>query len=219
MRIAVNFPYFVPYSGYFRLFSSTDLFVIFDCVPFPRRGYVHRNQLPDNDNEAAWFTLPVNYASRDTCIKDMQLVDNINEEISNNLRRFPSLQTPEAAQHPLMQAIMNPENSLVDSLENSLQVTCELLDLPFSTVRSSSLPIDPELRGEHRVQAIVEHLGGDTYINAPGGRHLYDAHRFKQHGIDLQYLEPYRGNHWSILYRLLTEPVERIRRDIIEQSL
>jgi hypothetical protein len=38
-------PYFVPYAGYFRLFAASDLFVIYDCVQFPRRGWVHRNRL------------------------------------------------------------------------------------------------------------------------------------------------------------------------------
>ena len=38
-------PYFVPYAGYFRLFAASDLFVIYDCVQFPRRGWVHRNKM------------------------------------------------------------------------------------------------------------------------------------------------------------------------------
>ena len=219
MRIAVNFPYFIPYTGYFRLFASTDLFVIFDCVPFPRRGYVHRNQLPDNDDEPAWFTLPVDYATRDTVIKDIRFVSGIGEEIERNFRRFPALQTEEAMTHPLVHAILQTDTSLVDYLENTLRVTADLLDLPFQTIRSSELPIDRSLRGEHRVQAIVEHLGGDAYVNAPGGRHLYDSERFAAHGISLNYLSPWQGSHWSILYRLLTEPVEHIRQEIKQQAL
>jgi hypothetical protein len=43
--IAVMQPYFIPYAGYFRLFAASDLFVIYDCVQFPRRGWVQRNRL------------------------------------------------------------------------------------------------------------------------------------------------------------------------------
>jgi hypothetical protein len=45
--VAIMQPYFIPYAGYFRLFAATDLFVIYDCVQFARRGWVHRNRLPD----------------------------------------------------------------------------------------------------------------------------------------------------------------------------
>ena len=40
--VAVMQPYFMPYAGYFRLFAAADVFVLFDCVQFPRRGWVHR---------------------------------------------------------------------------------------------------------------------------------------------------------------------------------
>ena len=43
--MAIMQPYFIPYAGYFRLFAASDLFVIYDCVQFPRRGWVHRNKL------------------------------------------------------------------------------------------------------------------------------------------------------------------------------
>lgn len=219
MRVAVNFPYFIPYTGYFRLLASTDVFVLFDCVPFPRRGYVHRNQLPDEDMQAKWFTLPLNKSPRDTYIQDMTFVDGIHEVITRETRRFPVLQTEQAQQHPLLKQCLSPQADLVDYLEATLKLTAELLDLPFNVVRSSSLPIDRELKGESRVLSIVECLGGDHYINAPGGRHLYDRDKFKTHGIDLSYLDPYRGNTWSILYRLLTEETSMIKKDIQQQGL
>jgi hypothetical protein len=39
VSVAIMQPYFIPYAGYFRLFAATDLFVIYDCVQFPRRGW------------------------------------------------------------------------------------------------------------------------------------------------------------------------------------
>lgn len=214
MRIAVNFPYFIPYTGYFRLFANTDVFVIFDCVPFPRRGYVHRNQLPDSDEQAKWFTLPLNKVPRDTYIKDMSFVDNIQSSIIKEARRFPILQTNHAQQHPLLQQCLSPQKNLADYLEATLKVTAEQLDLPFNVIRSSSLSIDRELKGENRVLSIVECLGGTHYINAPGGRHLYDKNKFKKYGVKLNYLDAYQGNNWSILHRLLTEDKAVIKNDI-----
>lgn len=219
MRIAVNFPYFIPYSGYFRLFASTDIFVIFDCVPFPRRGYVHRNQLLDYSENLAWFTLPVKKVSRDTCIKDIQLVDDIQQAIQDEANRFPLLQSFGEHQHPLVQQCMQAKTNLVDYIEDTLRVTNELLGLPFNIIRSSSLNIDKRLRGEARVLAIVKALGGTEYINAPGGRHLYDEKNFADNQVKLSYLDDYQGPKASILQRLLSEDIDTIREDIINQSL
>ena len=57
--VAVMQPYFLPYAGYFRLFAEADLVCLFDCVQFPRRGWVHRNQLPGYTGAAKWLTLPL----------------------------------------------------------------------------------------------------------------------------------------------------------------
>ena len=69
--IAVCQPYWAPYAGYFRLFVASDLFVVFDDVQFPRRGWVHRYK----DKDGRWVSLPVAKAPRDTRICDMKLRD------------------------------------------------------------------------------------------------------------------------------------------------
>ena len=59
MRVAVMQPYFYPYMGYFQLLAAVDLFVVFDSVQFPRRGRVHRCEVPDGLSGARWLTLPL----------------------------------------------------------------------------------------------------------------------------------------------------------------
>ena len=36
---------------------------------------------------------------------------------------------------------------------------------------------------------IVEHFKGDTYLNLPGGKKLYDKKLFKENGINLIFLD------------------------------
>ena len=50
--VALMQPYFFPYAGYFRLFAAVDTFIIYDCVQFPRRGRVHRVEVPGPDGNA-----------------------------------------------------------------------------------------------------------------------------------------------------------------------
>jgi hypothetical protein len=218
MRVAVNFPYFVPYAGYFRLFTSTDVFVSFDCVPFPRRGFVHRNRLATHAGNAAWYTLPMQKAPRDTLIKDMRFAAGIAAHMQRQHRRFPVLQSTRAQDHPLVTLCNAPQGEPVSFLHATLQTINQLLGLPFTVVRSSALDFDKSQRGEARVLSILEALGATAYVNAPGGRHLYDAANFKARGMTLNYLAPYEGSVWSIMQRLLTDQPRRIAAEINRQS-
>src|ERR1700761_2078318 len=81
-------PYFIPYAGYFRLITGSDLFVIYDCVQFPRRGWVHRNKLLDPHGQEQWLTLPLAKAPQDVLIKDLTFPANAVEEMESRLRTF-----------------------------------------------------------------------------------------------------------------------------------
>lgn len=219
MRVAVNFPYFVPYAGYFRLFACTDVFVSFDCVPFPRRGFVHRNRLATRTGDAAWYTLAMQKAPRETMIKDMRFVTDIVAHMQRQRRRFPVLQSARALDHPLVSLCNAPRGEPVAFLHATLRLINRTLGLPFEVVRSSELDFDRQQRGEARVLSILETLGATAYVNAPGGRHLYDPESFKARGIQLNYLTPYDGPVWSILQRLLTDDPRHVAAEINEQTV
>src|SRR4051794_18580959 len=86
--IAVMQPYFMPYAGYFRLFQASDPFVIYDCVQFPRRGWVHRNRLADARGVNRWLTLPLAKAPRDVLIRDLRFPANARDLLAERLRPF-----------------------------------------------------------------------------------------------------------------------------------
>ena len=91
MNIAIMQPYFLPYAGYFRLFSIADLVVILDCVQFTRRGFIHRNTLPNITNQATFLTLPIKKSSQQTLIKDLTFAENAQQEMYVRLRKFPEI--------------------------------------------------------------------------------------------------------------------------------
>lgn len=77
MKIAIMQPYYYPYAGYFRLFATTDVFVVLDDVQWNRRGRVHRRTKPDG----TWDTLPIQKTARDTTmIKDLQWQEGASKE-------------------------------------------------------------------------------------------------------------------------------------------
>ena len=89
--LSIMQPYFMPYAGYFRLFSIADCVVLLDCVQFPRRGWVHRNKLPLMNGDPAWLTLPLVSHPRETMIREISFHPSANDIWPDRLRRFPSL--------------------------------------------------------------------------------------------------------------------------------
>ncbi|MEW6689579.1 MAG: WbqC family protein [Pseudomonadota bacterium] len=215
--VAIMQPYFVPYAGYFRLFAAADLFVIYDCVQFPRRGWVHRNRLPDANGNLAWLTLPLVKASREVLIRDLRFQTDAGERLKTQLRKFPSL-SGNACSAPIVEALSPTETNVVDYLERLLRQCCDMLGLGFNTVRSSSLGIHGHVRGADRIIAIARSVGAKQYINAPGGRLLYDVSMFARQGLDLMFLSDYQGSNASILHRLLTEPADLVCQELRAQT-
>jgi hypothetical protein len=81
-------------------------------------------------------------------------------------------------------------------------------------LRSSSLAIPYDLRGQDRILEILRLLGGTRYINAPGGRALYDAGEFERLGIELKFLPPFAGRTNSILYEFFFHPIHALRAEL-----
>ncbi len=203
--IAVMQPYFFPYAGYFRLLSHVDEFVIYDCVQHPRRGRVHRTEVPGPSGDPTWLTLPLASQPRDTLIADLEFAVDARDTFDRRLRRHTWI---EAASGPAADAIREhlrrDLDNVVDYLEAGLALCSRLLGIDARISRSSGLAIDPSLHGQERILAIAAALGATDYLNAPGGRHLYDPERFRETGIDLQFLPPYGGPHRYLLHALLT---------------
>lgn len=214
MNITIMQPYFIPYAGYFRLFAASDIFVIYDDVQFPKEGWVNRNKLPDLNNEMSWLTLPLKKSPLNTKIYEKEFAENASERWHNLLQRFPILQGHQ--DHPLCGYISELKSTPVDFIVESLKITNQILGINCKLIGSRNMDYDRSLERQDRVIAIVKELGGTKYINSPGGKLLYDSKAFAAEGIELEFLEDYKGNNKSILYRLLTEKPADIKKEIEE---
>jgi hypothetical protein len=212
-RIAIMQPYFIPYAGYFRLFAATDLFVIYDCVQFIRRGWIHRNRLTNQTGELDWLTLPLKKAPQDILIRDIAFAEDMDIRWKEEQRRFPVFK----GAHPLLTWAKRPEGTPLAFIEKGMKQACQELAIPYHVMSSSTLDIPEEIRGEERIVAICEAVGATSYVNAPGGRALYDERHFERRGIKLGFLPEYQGPYTSILERLAQEDPEVLRVEITRQ--
>src|SRR5208282_6547298 len=104
-RIAIMQPYFLPYAGYFRLLVDVEAFVVGDVQQFPRRGWVHRNRLIDDQDRLGWLTLPVRPQPLDTQIRDIGFADGAQTTLNRNMARFAACRTPNTATEPILEAL------------------------------------------------------------------------------------------------------------------
>ncbi|MDQ7050008.1 MAG: WbqC family protein [Enterobacterales bacterium] len=219
--IAIMQPYFMPYAGYFRLLQSADLFVIYDCVQFPRRGYVHRNQLLKKSNgEKKWLTLPLIKQPRSTQINQLKFKDDSPTTMQSKLLEFGIHKKSVATD--LMLHLLNFEQSPSNYLKNLLVYVCRHLEINTRFILSSELDIKPDLKGQDKIIALVKNLGGTQYINAPNGQKLYDSACFKRQDINLEFLSPFHGEHISILQYFINhdkKTLKQLSQSIKKQSI
>ena len=217
--VAVMQPYFFPYAGYFRLFAAAETFVIFDDVQFPRRGRVHRCQVPRQDGAMEWLTLPLARHSRETMINDLAFAPGARDILDQRLTRLRWLSAGSGPWADRVRAhLQGPLDSVVGFLEAGLRLVAEALDLQPRIVRSSGFALDSHLRGQDRVIALVHALKGSTYVNPPGGRALYQAEAFNRTGLELKFLVPYTGDGGSVLPTLVAAPTKSLRAQFRQQT-
>jgi WbqC-like protein family len=77
-------PYFLPCNGYFRLFATADCIAFSGCAQFPRRGWVHRNRLPDTLGRPAW--LPLQRAPMSARIMDLRFAADAGDRLVSAVR-------------------------------------------------------------------------------------------------------------------------------------
>lgn len=215
MRVAIMQPYLFPYGGYWRLLTECDTFVVFDCVQFPRRGRVHRCEIAPQ----TWLTLPLAPAPRAALIRDMTFANNAPALMARQVSRLPWA-TPRdtALRREVLGLLEAPTGNLVDLLETGLRLVAQALGARATILRSSSLGVSPDLRRQDRVIEIARRLGATHYLNAPGGRALYDAESFARHGLTLEFLPDYTGDIPSMLRALFERPIDEIAHDIRQSA-
>ena len=217
-KIAIMQPYFFPYLGYYRLLASTDIFVIYDCVQFPRRGWVHRNKFMLINGISDWLTLPIKKSPQKTKIKDIYFLDDARDKLTQSLEKFLYLKNRNKSEQ-LFNLMLNLHENLSTYLISQLKAVSSIFGYTPTILRSSSLYISADLKGEDRIIEINKCLDSKVYINSPGGTSLYSIETFKNHGIEIKFLRPYIGSYSSVFERLLLESIDMLKKEIASNVL
>ncbi len=195
MKVAIMQPYFLPYPGYFQLVAAVDAFVIYDDIKFTKRGWINRNRILARTGEPETITIPIAGDSDALAIRERVLAADFPVQRAKLVRRIEDVYRDApffSSAMPLVRASLDaPERNLFRFLHHTLTLFLAHLGIRTPVLISSSLDLPSDLRGQDRVIAICSTLRATCYVNAPGGRTLYDHPTFKNAGIDLCFLEPF----------------------------
>jgi hypothetical protein len=173
MKIACMQPYLLPYSGYFQLIKSVDAFVIEDDLKYIKGGWVNRNNFPMP------FTFRLEKHSDYAPFNEIYFKD-----IEEDKKRFVQVTgLPDTYLQPMQQ-----NYNLSYNIALTLQMICHKLGIFTPFYFSSDIPHGPFVQG---ILDLVRHLGGDTYVNLPGGKSLYNQSMFGD--IKLEFIETRPG--------------------------
>jgi hypothetical protein len=185
-------PYFFPYIGYFQLLHAADTFVFYDDVTFIKQGWVNRNRILVN-GRAMYITVPVQSASSFVLIKDTRIASE--DKTRWRTKMLTTLHQaycrapfyPEIM--PQLQRMLSYHCISISELaKHSVVETAKLLGVTTTIVPSSSVYHNTHYTGEQRVIDVCVQAGASTYINAAGGRELYDKEHFVHHNVELLFI-------------------------------
>ncbi len=190
-------PYFFPYLGYFSLIQATDRWVVFDTAQYIRRGWVNRNRVLKRGKEDwKYIRIPIVKAPQETSINKIEVDNNDDwrDELIRNLDYYSDNRAPhyEETVAFLRTALMTDERNLATALVRFLAMACEHIGIEHNLEVFSEMPLTiggVEHAGEWALR-IAEALGATTYINAPGGREIFNSHQFASARIELLFLTP-----------------------------
>lgn len=191
MKIAIMQPYLFPYIGYFQLIHSVDKFVFYDDVAYIKQGWVNRNCLCVG-GERRYFTLPVTGVRTNTLISEVNVVPGSGRKVLRSIKEHYRKAPYFDSFFPVVEKILGMDATGISAINCASVVSCmEYIGLNRPVVLSSETY--PESRGIGRVErlfSILKREGASVYVNAPGGRELYDPVDFKKSGFDLYFIEP-----------------------------
>lgn len=188
MRVAIMQPTYLPWSGYFGLMRSVDLFIFLDSVQFAHRSWQQRNQIK-TANGAQWLTVPVVSKGR----RD-QRIDHVEIDVT---ARFKAKHLATIEQNYRKAAYYQQASEILSPLRDSCEILADLniclikkisAQLGISTPMLRSSKLNGDGAKANFLASLCREVGATEYISPPGSwDYLNDSNAFSQVGIPISY--------------------------------
>jgi hypothetical protein len=185
-------PHFLPWRGYFDLFSRGNHAIYLDNVQYVRRSWGNRNKIFQNNN-SKWITVPVQ-----TKGSYRANIDSIKINDSEPWRKSLLSAVRHAySKAPFFQPYFDEFEKLISrewDLLSDLNIAAiewgfQTLNRPMTLVRASNLDLKcAEPVG--RLIEICQIVGANKYISGPSAKdYIGEGDAFKDQNIELEWME------------------------------
>lgn len=190
MKIGIMQPYFFPYMGYWQLINAVDKYIVYDDVAYIKGGWIARNNIL-LDGKKHLITLPLKNSSSFRNIDEIEVTED--RIAINKLMKTLKAAYAKAPYYgevmPMIENIILRNKSIALLNYNAIIQINKYLGVNTEIILSSTLEKESTLKGQDKVIYINKMFGGDIYINAIGGRELYNGRDFMKNGIELKFLK------------------------------
>lgn len=189
--VAIHQPNFFPWLGYFAKIASSDVFIFFDDVQFPKTGGVWSNRVKLLiSDEARWVTAAIDRSYHGTrTIREMNFLTNIAwrekalKSIESNYNRHPFYSDTMALIEPLL---LSPESNIGQYNIQAITTIVHCLGVDTNKLKRSSDM--PHLGSSNELLcSLTQLVGGDTYMCGGGAEGYQDEAVFTERGITLSH--------------------------------
>ena len=188
-KVAIMQPTYLPWSGYFGLMSTVDIFVILDDVQFARRSWQQRNQIKTIQGPK-WLTLPIiSKGLREQKINQTQIdcTSNFHQSHRKAIEHNYSKSTYFTSTYPeLMPLINNNQQILTELTIPLINFIKQYLEISTKIVFSSQLSCSG--KKADLLANICKEVDANLYISPPGSRdYLENSTAFTNSLIPINY--------------------------------
>lgn len=200
-KIVITQSNYIPWKGYFDLFSKADEIVLLDSVQYTPRDWRNRNRIvtPQGDK---WLSIPVYNESRNQLIRNTRIVSPMWSDLHwktlyQNYGNAPYFNEIESWLHPLYARAAKEELlSIVNKMfitETLKFLSLERLILPDTEVSEMPESLEPT----ERLLEICRKREANVYLTGPAAKNYLDVDRFNSAGIAIKWMEygPYPTYH------------------------
>ena len=190
MKLGMMQPYFYPYLGYWQLMNVVDEYIIYDDVNFIKGGWINRNRIKINGSDAI-LGLQLKKASQNKLINELELAmtDTDKEKLISKVKSaYGKAPNADEVLELFAETIYCNQTNLAEFLAYSNRKIAEYMGIKTPILSATEIKLDHTNKGQQRIIDICKERGISTYINAIGGKDLYDKNTFMEAGIELEFL-------------------------------
>ena len=189
MKVSINQPAFLPWTGFFERIAISDLHIKLDHVQFEKNSLTNRNRIK-GANGPIWLTVPVKTSGKfqNNSIKELEIVSAEDwkkkhiKSIEMSYRKAKYFNDV----FPMIQSIYEkPWDLLNPLLDESTSKIINYLKIETKIISSSDLSV--ESKKADLVLNLCKKVGANEYISGPFGRDYLDLETFKNAGIRVRF--------------------------------